>query len=136
MSECEELFDRLDPPPEDVLHGVYRGRVVAFPGLSSMPSPMRRPIAAIAPRLRFPWYGKSFDGPNGSNVWLTRTGRFLRFDYRVKYEERAARLTYDLTSNPHFLRQLEAEVRTLAPGRYLCRAIHHGKVLLYFTLEA
>lgn len=136
MAECDQVFARLTAPPHDALHGVYRGRIVSLAGLHAMPSPVRRPIAVIAPRLRFPWYGKAFDGPNGANVWLTSTGRFRRFDYGVEYAEGAARLSYDRTSNPRYLRRLEAEVRTLAPGRYLCRAIHRGKVLLYFTLEA
>lgn len=136
IRECERLFDELAAPHKEALQGVYRGRVVALPGSGSWPSPLWRTISAIASRSRFPWYGKAFDGSDGANVWLTSTGKFQRFGYSVEYDgERGARLSYDRLSNPRLLRKLEADIRTLAPGRYLCRAIYRGRVLLYFTLE-
>lgn len=136
MADCEQLFDRLPAPAADALHGVYRGRVAGVPGLGSTPGPLGRLVARIAPHLPFPWYGKAFYGPTGANVWLTSTGRFMRVDYEVSYHDDAARLSYDRPGNPGLVRDLKAEVRTAAPGRYLCRATRRGKVLLYFTLEA
>ncbi|MBF6355697.1 hypothetical protein IU449_14270 [Nocardia higoensis] len=137
MSECEQQFDRLPAPqPDGALLGTYRGRVVAIPGITGSPTPLRRLADVTIPRMRFPWYGKSFDGSSGANVWLTSTGRFLRFRYAVHYSDSGVRLTYDVQENPALLRGLEAEIRSLAPGRYLCRAIHKGRVLLYFTLES
>ncbi|BBX30113.1 hypothetical protein [Mycolicibacterium alvei] len=136
IQECAELFDELAAPREEALQGVYRGRVVAVSGAGSLPGPLRRLISVVAPRSRFPWYGKAFDGCDGANVWLTSTGRFQRFSYSIEYGERHTRLCYDRMSNPRLLRKLEAEIRTLAPGRYLCRASYGARELLYFTLEA
>lgn len=135
MAECEELFELLDAPPENALNGVFRGRLAAVTALDSLPGRLRRVIGHITPNLRFPWYGKAFDGGHGANVWLTSTGRFQRFGYSVQYGEQAAQLSYQRPDNPRFLRGLEAEIRSMAPGRYLCRAALHGAVVLYFTLE-
>ncbi len=136
MAECEQLFDCLTAPPANTLNGVFRGRLAAFPALDALPDWTRRTVALLTPHLRFPWYGKSFDGDHGANVWLTSTGRFRRFGYSVQYREQRMRLSYQSPDNPRFLRGLEAEIRELAPGRFLCRAIHRGTVVLYFTLEA
>ncbi|UVO11670.1 hypothetical protein NM962_17250 [Mycobacterium sp. SVM_VP21] len=135
MADCEQLFDQLAAPPENTLKGVFRGRLAAVTALDSLPGRLRRAIAYITPHLRFPWYGKAFDGDNGANVWLTSTGRFQRFGYRVQYGEQAARLSYQRPDNPRFLRGLEAEIRSMAPDRYLCHAALRGTVVLYFTLE-
>lgn len=136
MSECERIFDRLAAPREGALRGVYRGRLAGLPRLESMPNSIRLALAAVGPRLRFPWYGKGFAGSAGANVWLSSTGRFQRYSYDVTYEQRAAVLSYDRATNPRFLRGLQAELRPVAPGRFLCRALMHQEVLLYFTLEA
>jgi hypothetical protein len=136
MAECDQLFDRLAAPPANALHGVFRGRLAAVPALDSLPDRTRRAITSIASHLRFPWYGKAFDGDHGANVWLTSTGHFQRFGYRVQYGERAAHLSYQRAENPRLLRGLAAEIRSLASGRYLCRAALRGTVVLYFTLES
>ncbi len=135
MAECEQIFDGLAAPRDGELNGVYRGRLAAFPAVGSIPGPIRRAVTVIATRLRFPWYGKGFDGTAGANIWLTSSGRFARYGYAVEYGQAAARLSYNRPGNPRLLRRLEAEVRALAPGRYLCRASRNGTVLLYFTLE-
>lgn len=136
MAECEALFDELAAPTEGMLNGVYRGRVAGLPGSKAQPGPLQRLLSATIPHARFPWYGKGFDGASGANVWLNSTGRFQRFGYDVAYRPDAVWLSYDRPDNPRMLRGLRAEVRVLAPGRYLCRALNRDKTLLYFTLES
>ncbi len=132
---CGQLFAELPTPTEGSLAGPYRGRVVGLPGFAALPRPLRRLIAVVLPRVRFPWYGKAFDGGAGANVWLTRSGRFQRLGYTVVYTPTGVHLSYDRASNPRWLRGLRAHVRALAPGRYLCRAYHGDTTLVFFTLE-
>ncbi len=136
-AECEQIFDGLPAPARDELQGVYRGRLTAVPGLASLRSGrLGGALSTVLTNLRFPWFGKSFDGPSGANVWFTSTGRFTRFSYDLQYTATELRMSYERPDNPRLLRGLSAEVRSLAPGRYLCRARWRGTVVLYFTLEA
>lgn len=136
-ADAQRMFDGLAAPAPEELHGVYRGRLAAIPGLDALGSGRLGAVAsAILTRLRFPWYGKSFYGSEGANVWFTSTGRFSRFGYGLDYRADELAMSYDRPDNPRLVRGLTAQVRHLAPGRYLCRAQVRGTVVLYFTLEA
>lgn len=136
MAQWEQVFAGAGAPDGGALQGVYRGRIVALAGLDSLPGGLGRLVTGGTSRLRFPWFGKAFDGNRGANVWLTSTGRFQRFSYDVHYGQREVRLPYDRPDNPRVVRPLVGEVRLLEPGRYLCRAVYQGRTLMYFTLGA
>lgn len=142
----ERLYREAETPEIGDLDGDLVGRMLVGPAASpGFADVMRR----LARWRAFPWLGKTFrprDARSGEgwnrvlsdrNLWFrftTSIGRSKAGDFD------ALHLDYDHPENPFFIRAIEDEVRTVAPGLFLGQAwiVVRGKpwLALYFALRS
>ncbi len=123
-----ELYEGGTVEPLATLNGDLRGRMLAVPGL---PDWLTVGPRAWARTGAFPWRGKSFasiDGDRGTGINRVASDRFRLFRFTTAIGpslhdgQPAVRLDYDHPGNPFFIRAIEDEVRTVAPGLFLGQA--------------
>ncbi|MCW5829348.1 MAG: hypothetical protein KIT79_08535 [Deltaproteobacteria bacterium] len=143
LSELARIFAQLPSGSAGDLSGTYTGKVLATPGLDSLPETLRSALLSIVNSPVSPWRGKRFGDGTGSNVWLGGSTEFASF--RIAQAEAldgtgpVIQFDYDVDGNPAPVRKILGEARPLGEGRYLARMNYRfdsGPVLiLYFTLE-
>ena len=143
QGELADLFETL-PLPERTPEGAWHGTLMAITGLERLPRALRSGLARVLDTPVNPWRGKTFDGDQGSNLWLPGLAR--RFaHYRVERRDSPVDgrpvlwLDYDQPDNPAPVRGIRGEARRLRTGLLLCRMNWQGRngelhTLLYFTL--
>ncbi len=127
-AELRLLYESAKAPAVADLYGPLRGRMLAVPALPDVVTALPR---AWARTHRFPWRGKTFsprssrDGEGINRVVSDRVALF-RFTTAItpsRHDQKPAlELDYDHASNPGFIRMIEDEVRTIAPGLWLGQA--------------
>ena len=145
-AELRLLYESAQAPALADLAGPLRGRMLAVPALPDVVTALPR---AWARTQSFPWRGKTFsprssgDGEGINRVVSDRVSLF-RFTTAIapsRHDSRPAlELDYDHRSNPFFIRAIEDEVRTIAPGLWLGQAwLRTGKrktFVLWFALTS
>ncbi len=147
-------------PMLDDVRGPLRGRMLAWPVLTSVPG-ADGAIRALAAASWFPWLGKSFSssrregapsrrGPahddrgQGVNRIIRDRWELFRFDTFIAPSRAgdfdALHLDYDHADNPPPIRHIEDEIREVEPGVWLGHAYFvtssSATLVLYFALAA
>lgn len=144
--ELRLLYEGAPAPGIADLDGPLRGRMLAVPALPDVVTALPRAWARTG---TFPWRGKTFsprstkDGEGINRVGSDRVSLF-RFTTRIapSRHDRAPvlELDYDHRGNPGFIRRIEDEVRTIAPGLWLgqawLRAGSRKHFVLWFALTS
>jgi len=126
--ELRALYEGARAPAIGDLSGPLRGRMLAVPALPDLITSLPR---AWARTQRFPWRGKTFtprtaDAGDGINRVVSDRVSLFRFTTRIAPSRHdrapALELDYDHRENPFFIRAIEDEVRTIAPGLWLGQA--------------
>jgi hypothetical protein len=142
--ELRLLYESARAPAVAELDGPLRGRMLAVPALPDVLTALPR---AWARTKNFPWRGKTFSprserAGEGINRVVSDRLALFRFTTAITPSrhdgEPALELDYDHRSNPRFIRMIEDEVRTVAPGLWLGQAwlrTARGKTfVLWFAL--
>lgn len=126
--ELRLLYESAQVPALSDLEGPLRGRMLAVPALPDVVTALPRAWARTG---TFPWRGKTFSprsahaGEGINRVGSDRISLF-RFTTAItpsRHDGRPAlELDYDHRGNPRFIRRIEDEVRTIAPGLWLGQA--------------
>lgn len=145
METLERLYREARTPAIQEVRGDLIGRMLPAP---SAPAAVQEAMRTLARQSFFPWKGKTFaprdvrrgEGWNrvfsDKNLWFRFTtsigpSRAGNFD--------ALHLDYDHPENPFFIRAIQDEIRTVAPGLWLGRAylVVKGEptMVLYFALQ-
>jgi hypothetical protein len=126
--ELAAMYASAPAPRVEAVHGDLHGRMLAVPAL---PDWLTRGPRAWARTSSFPWRGKSFwpvteGAGEGKNRVLSDRWMLYRFTTKVGPSlddgKDAVLLDYDHPDNPFFIRAIEDEIRTIAPGLYLGQA--------------
>jgi hypothetical protein len=126
--ELQLLYESAKAPALTELDGPLRGRMLAVPALPDVVTALPR---AWARTKSFPWRGKTFSprserAGEGINRVVSDRVSLFRFTTAITPSRHdgkpALELDYDHASNPRFIRMIEDEVRTLAPGLWLGQA--------------
>jgi hypothetical protein len=145
-AELRPLYETAKVPALADLDGPLRGRMLAVPALPDVVTALPRAWARTG---SFPWRGKTFTprtsatGEGINRVVSDRVSLF-RFTTRIAPSRHdgkpALELDYDHRGNPGFIRRIEDEVRTIAPGLWLgqawLRTSSRKHFVLWFALEA
>jgi hypothetical protein len=134
------MYRGAPAPRVESVSGDLRGRMLAVPAL---PGWLTRGPRAWARTSSFPWRGKSFwpvsagQGEGKNRVFLDRW-MLYRFTTKVGPSlddgEPSVLLDYDHPDNPFFIRAIEDEIRTVAPGLYLGQAWLRVREKKHFVL--
>lgn len=140
-----DLYESGPAPAVADLRGDLRGRMLAVPALPAWVTTLP---CAWARTDTFPWRGKSFaprteTAGDGVNRVISDRWKLFRFTTREAPSRHdgkpALELDYDHSHNPFFIRAIEDEVRTVAPGLWLGQAwlrLPSGKrFVLWFALS-
>jgi hypothetical protein len=139
------LYRSAKAPAIDELHGDLIGRMLPSPAVNERLQGAMRSLARLS---FFPWKGKTFaprDSRSGEgwNRVLSDRNLWFRFTTSIGRSRAGAfdalHLNYDHPENPFFIRAIQDEVRTVAPGLWLGQAYVVVKkrpwLALYFALE-
>jgi hypothetical protein len=143
--EMRLLYEAAPAPLVKDLDGPLRGRMLAVPALPDVVTALPR---AWARTRSFPWRGKTFRPTSelageGKNRVVSERVSLFRFTTKVAPSRHdgkpALELDYDHPGNPGFIRMIEDEVRTIAPGLFLgqawLRTARAKHFVLWFALE-
>lgn len=144
----ERMYREARTPSIQDLKGDLVGRMLPIPGA---PLVVQNALRTLARQPLFPWKGKTFaprdvHGGEGWNRVLSDKNLWFRFTTSIGPSKAggfdALHLDYDHKENPFFIRVIEDEVRTVAPGLWLGQAyLRAGAVsktpvlALYFALQ-
>jgi hypothetical protein len=126
--ELRLLYESAKAPAIGDLDGPLRGRMLAVPALPDVVTALPR---AWARTKTFPWRGKTFtptsaSAGEGINRVVSDRVSLFRFTTAIAPSRHdgapALELDYDHRGNPRFIRMIEDEVRTIAPGLWLGQA--------------
>lgn len=126
--ELRPLYESAKAPALGELDGPLRGRMLAVPALPDVVTALPRAWARTG---SFPWRGKTFTprsdaAGEGINRVVSDRVALFRFTTRIAPSRHdgkpALELDYDHRGNPRFIRMIEDEVRTIAPGLWLGQA--------------
>jgi hypothetical protein len=144
--EMRLLYEAAPAPAIRDLDGPLRGRMLAVPALPDVVTALPR---AWARTSSFPWRGKTFlpasdHAGHGKNRVVSERVSLFRFTTKIAPSRHdgkpALELDYDHAENPGFIRLIEDEVRTIAPGLFLGQAWLRTKrakhFVLWFALES
>lgn len=144
--ELRLLYESAEAPALADLDGPLRGRMLAVPALPDVVTALPR---AWARTQSFPWRGKTFsprssEAGDGMNRVVSDRVSLFRFTTAITPSRHdaapALELDYDHPGNPRFIRMIEDEVRTIAPGLWLGQAwLRVGKTkhfVLWFALTS
>ena len=144
--ELRLLSESARVPAIGDLRGPLRGRMLAVPALPDVVTALPR---AWARTRSFPWRGKTFtptsdSAGEGVNRVVSERVSLFRFTTAITPSRHdgapALELDYDHRGNPRFIRMIEDEVRTIAPGLWLGQAwLRTGKrktFVLWFELTS
>jgi hypothetical protein len=150
--EMRLLYEAAPAPAIRDLDGPLRGRMLAVPALPDVVTALPR---AWARTRSFPWRGKTFRPTSdvagvGKNRVVSERVSLFPFTTAIAPSRHdgkpALELDYDHAGNPGFIRRIEDEVRTIAPGLLLGQAwLRTGRTkhsngsclfVLWFALES
>lgn len=127
------------------VRGDLVGRMLPAP---AAPRAVQNAMRALASQSFFPWKGKTFaprdvHAGEGWNRVFTDKNLWFRFTTSIGPSRAgdfdALHLDYDHAENPFFIRAIQDEIRTVAPGLWLGQAwlVTGGKrtMVLYFALQ-
>lgn len=126
--ELRLLYESAKAPAIGDLDGALRGRMLAVPALPDVVTALPRAWARTG---SFPWRGKSFSPKSeaageGINRVVSDRVSLFRFTTAITPSRHDGKpvleLDYDHRGNPRFIRMIEDEVRTIAPGLWLGQA--------------
>ncbi len=138
--ELRLLYEGATAPKLLDLSGALRGRMLAVPSLPDVVTALPR---AWARTKNFPWRGKTFSprtesAGEGINRVVSDRVSLFRFTTAITPSRHdglpALELDYDHPSNPGFIRMIEDEVRTIAPGLWLGQAWLRTSKTKHFVL--
>ena len=127
-SECDALYRSGRVPRIGDVRGDLVGRMLVSPVVSE---PVADVVRGLARASWFPWKGKTFaprthDAGEGWNRVFTDRNHWFRFTTSLGPSRAgdfdALHLDYDHPENPAFIRIIEDEIRTIAPGLWLGQA--------------
>jgi hypothetical protein len=139
-AEMRPLYESAAAPALSDLDGPLRGRMLAVPALPDVVTALPR---AWARTKSFPWRGKTFTprtsaAGEGINRVVSDRISLFRFTTAIapsRHDGRPAlELDYDHRGNPGFIRMIEDEVRTIAPGLWLGQAWLRTRKTKHFVL--
>jgi hypothetical protein len=138
------LYRSAKVPAIQDLRGDLVGRMLPSPAANAAVQGVMR---SLARQSFFPWKGKTFaprdaTGGEGWNRVFTDRNLWFRFTTSIGPSRAgdfdALHLNYDHPENPFFIRAIQDEVRTVAPGLWLGQAYAVVKnrpwLALYFAL--
>lgn len=138
------LYRSAKAPAIEDLRGALVGRMLPSPAANEHVQGVMRALARLP---FFPWKGKTFaphdaSGGEGWNRVFSDRLRLFRFTTSIGPSRAggfdALHLNYDHPENPFFIRAIQDEVRTVAPGLWLGQAYVVVKnrpwLALYFAL--
>jgi hypothetical protein len=139
-ADMRPLYESAPAPALGDLDGPLRGRMLAVPALPDVVTALPR---AWARTKTFPWRGKTFTprtttSGEGINRVVSDRVSLFRFTTKIAPSRHDARpaleLDYDHPGNPRFIRMIEDEVRTIAPGLWLGQAWLRTRRTKHFVL--
>lgn len=139
-ADMRPLYEGARAPALGDLDGPLRGRMLAVPALPDVVTALPR---AWARTHTFPWRGKTFTPRTsatgvGINRVVSDRVSLFRFTTAITPSRHdgkpALELDYDHAGNPRFIRMIEDEVRTIAPGLWLGQAWLRTQSKKHFVL--
>ncbi len=141
----ERLYREARVPAIGEVKGDLIGRMLPAPAANRA---VQNAMRALASQKLFPWKGKTFaprdlHAGEGWNRVFTDKNLWFRFTTKIGPSRAgdfdALHLDYDHPENPFFIRAIQDEIRTVAPGLWLGQAwlVVRGKpwLALYFALQ-
>lgn len=141
----ERLYREARTPAIQEVRGDLIGRMLPAPAANRV---VQNAMRRLARQSFFPWKGKTFaprdlHSGEGWNRVFTDKNRWFRFTTSIGPSRAgsfdALHLNYDHPENPFFIRAIQDEIRTVAPGLWLGQAwlVVSGRahLALYFALQ-
>jgi hypothetical protein len=141
----ERMYREARTPSIEDVKGDLIGRMLPAPAANPA---VQNAMRALARQKFFPWKGKTFaprdvHAGEGWNRVFTNKNLWFRFTTSIGPSRAgnfdALHLDYDHPENPFFIRAIQDEVRTVAPGLWLGQAwiVVRNKpwLALYFALQ-
>ena len=145
VATLERMYREARTPAIGDMKGDLIGRMLPSPAANEAVADAMR---ALASQSWFPWKGKTFaprdvDHGEGWNRVFTDKNLWFRFTTSIGPSRAgdfdALHLNYDHPENPFFIRAIQDEVRTVAPGLWLGQAWivvrDRPWLALYFALQ-